>query len=76
MVPMGDASDKKLTIRNFQIRKSRTQGEAFEPEQRHLAPERYGCVLVMYCGFNDIWRSRRTKPISGQFTQQRPGVVL
>ena len=76
MVPMGDASDKKLTIRNFQIRKSRTQGEAFEPKQQQLAPETYGCTFVTYCGLNDIWRSRRTKPISGQFTQQRPGVAL
>ena len=69
MVPMGDASDKKLTIKNFQIRKSRAQGEAFEPKQQQLPPETSGCALVTYCGLNDIWRSRRTKPISGQFIQ-------
>ena len=58
---MGDASDMKL-IRNFQNRKSRTQGGAFEPRQQHLAPDTYRCVLVTFRGF-DKWSLRPTRSV-------------
>ena len=71
---MGDASDMKLSLRNFEIGKGRQQGGAFGPKQQ-LATSTCGRVLFTFCGFDNVWKSRRAHSMSDRCAQEAPGIV-